>query len=331
MPMYNDLFFRTNLSDIGNVPSPPPAYSSPDIIPHGTSPVPDPAGFFAGNYGSDVGQALVNRASNYIYLRMKNLFTGTQSGLASLYYSRASLILYPSQWRNNALMTSDNASQVPVSAQSTNGVAVTTDPFAWTPPSLDDNDHYCLISRVVTEQHPNPIPSTGSVSDFSEFILSNPGFGWRNVSLTDAGAPTFTTSVAYQQGSDRAPILFLLLCENVPAGAAVAFSAGTPGPVPLIDLEKTVVPQNNGSFAAGMHADVPGSYSTNITYSYWANGTSPPPGFKITLVAQYYVDSKIHLYDRLLTPHELGVPHSLRSQIGPQRGLTIGSHTTIGV
>ncbi|WP_224242432.1 hypothetical protein [Hyalangium gracile] len=331
MVTYNDLFFRTNLSDAGQLPSLPPAYTSPDIIPSGMNPISEPDRYFVGNYGQDVGQDIINQANNYIYLRARNFASGPQSGLMSLYYTKASLLLYPSQWQSNQLKTSDGRTQVAVTNVSPNAIAVATDPFVWNPPALGSGDHFCLISQVVTNEHPNPIPPTGSVNDLTQFIIENPGFGWRNVSLTDAGAPTFTTPVGYQQGSDGGQMLFLLECKNVPAGASVAFSSGTPGPDPLIDLQKTTVPANNGSWATGIISTVPANFETTISYSYWANGTTPAPGWSITLTVQNFVPSNHSLYNRLLTPHQLGVPRSLVKTIGARKGLAIGSHTTRGV
>jgi hypothetical protein len=331
MTMYDDLFFRTNLSDEGTIPSPGLAYTSPDIIPYGLSPVSDPQDFFTRNYNADVGQDLITKASNYIYLRAKNLAVGAQQGLASLYYSPASLLLYPSQWQSNQLKTSDNLTQVAVSAPSANAIAVTTNPFVWTPSAIGGGDHYCLISRVSTSQHDNPIPATGGISDFTQFILDNPGFGWRNVALTDANSPTFTTSVQFSQGNEAGQMYFLLDCRNVPAGASVAFSAGTPGPTPLISLQKTTVPQNNGSWTVGMQSLVPANYATQISYSYWANGTTPLPGFSLTLRAVPFFEAAHSLYSRLFTPHQLGVPRALIREVGAKKGITAGSHTTLAV
>jgi hypothetical protein len=337
MTTYNDLFFRTNFSDSGQLPSPPPAYTSPDIIPSGLTPNSDPAGFFTNNYGSDPGQALINNANNYVYLRTKDLAPKAQQGSVSLYYAPASLLLYPSQWANNALRTSDNADHVIVSASGQNAIAVANNPFIFNPPSLSPGDHFCLISRVVTEEHPNPIPPTGSVSSLTEFVINNPGFGWRNVSVTSVGSPTFNTPVKYSQGDESGPMLFVLTCSNVPDGAQVAFSAGTPGPSPLISIPKSTVqnspdPQTGvPTFKVGILCEVPRGYETNITYSYWANGTQPQQGFDINLSVHHFVEQGHALYNRLLSPQRLGVPASLMSSLGARRGLVLGAHTTRGV
>jgi hypothetical protein len=327
--LYDDLFFRSNLSDYGQLPSPPLAYESPDIIPAGIYPTNDPRTFFANNYNQDVGQNLVTGGPNYIYLRTKNLSNGPENGKVSLYYTPASLLLYPNKWKDNAIKTSDSQTEVYLSSTAPGGIAVTDNPFLWEPSSIS-NDHYCLISRVSTPKHDNPIPQVGSYTDMTEFILNNPGFGWRNVSLTNANSPTFDTPVDFTQGTEAGRITFQLECTNVPGGAAVAFSAGTPGPDPLIVLEKTTVPHNNGSWNTSVTCDVPANYQTTITYSYWANGTTPPPGFQIRLKALSYVDQSSRFFHLLRTPQELGADAALAKRMSAQRGIVLGSHATIG-
>ncbi|RKH21530.1 hypothetical protein D7Y13_04365 [Corallococcus praedator] len=327
--LYDDLFFRTNMWDVGQLPSPPDAYESPDIIPSGIYPTNNPQAYFSSNYNQDVGQSLVIDGPNYIYLRTKNLASGAQSGKVSLYYTPTSLLLYPNKWQNNALKTSDQQLQVFVQATQPGDIAVTDNPFVWEPSAIS-GDHYCLISRVSTPKHDNPIPQVGSYTDLTAFILNNPGFGWRNVSLTSANSPTFDTTVDYTQGTEAGSITFQLECTNVPGGASVAFSAGTPGPDPLIVLEKTTVPQNNGSWNTSVTCDVPANYQTNITYSYWANGTTPQPGFKLRLKALSYVDQSSQFFHLLRTPQQLGASPELARRMSAQRGIVLGSHVTIG-
>ncbi|RYZ43779.1 MAG: hypothetical protein EOO71_02140 [Myxococcaceae bacterium] len=327
--MYDDLFFRTNMSDVGQLPSPPDAYESPDIIPSGIYPTNDPQAFFSSNYDKDVGQSLVIGGPNYIYLRTRNLAGGAESGKVSLYYTPAALLLYPNKWQNNALQTGDQQIQSFVQAANTGDIAVTTNPFVWEPAAIS-GDHYCLISRVSTPKHDNPVPQVGSYSDLTAFILNNPGFGWRNVSLTNANSPTFDTTVNYTHGTEAGRITFQLECTNVPGGASVAFSAATPGPDPLIVLEKTTVPQNNGSWNTSVTCDVPANYETNITYSYWANGTTPPQNFQIRLKALSYVDQGNQFFHMLRTPQQLGASAELARRMSDQRGIVLGSHVTIG-
>jgi hypothetical protein len=335
MANYNDLFLRDNTSDTGSIPANPPVSTSPDIIPYGTSPVTDPTTFFTGNYGSDVGQDLIANAQNYLYMRAKNLAAGAESGTVSLYYSKASLLLYPSLWQSNILQTSDGATSVPISASTTGAIAVATNPFTWVPQAIS-GDHYCLIGRIVTATNPNPIPATGNIQDFATYIANNRGMGWRNVAITTAGSPTFTQNVNYDQGTQGGAMSVLITCTNVPVGAQVSFSSGTPGPTPPVNLPQTTV-TNAGSFIAGVSTTIPANWTSNISYSYWANGTTPLPGWSIALSVVYFVPGGNSLYKLGKTFAQLGLKEeehlpAIQSQIGigPVRGIIVGGHKTIG-
>ncbi len=336
MSMYDDLFFRTNLNDTGQLPIPSPAYTSPDIIPYGITPTPRPKEFFAENYANDVGQNLLENADNYIYLRAKNLAKESRSGSVWLYALKANLNLYPDLWKNYALQTSDknvDNNRLNVISADSRGIAVTDNPFVWRAPSPD---HYCLVSRVVTDEHPSDIPDVQHVTDLTEFILDNPGFGWRNVTIVSADKPDTTTKgIHFVQGTEAATVTFDILCTNVPEGALVEFSAGTPGPSPLISLSKTPVGRSlpddddNYNWHTGVDCHVPAGYETDIDYSYWSNGTTPVPGMSITIRAVNIVSDDHRLYSRLFTPQQLGMSPERCAALGNKRGIVLGSHTTV--
>lgn len=339
MSQYDDVLIRDNLSDSGTIPSKGALSHSPDIIPYGLAPVNDPQTFFSGNYSSDVGKSLVANARNYCYVRGKNLDNNSTSGSFYLYYSKASLLLYPDQWQNNALQTSTGAGSVPFNVES-NKIAVSTDPFTWEPQMIS-GDHYCMIGRVVTPKHPNPIPQTGAIQDFAKWVSNNGGIAWRNVAVVNTGSPTWTQTVDYNQGTVGDKVQFLITCTNVPVGAKVSFSAGTPGPNPVINLDPTPV-TNSSSFMVGCTCDVPANYQTKISYSYWANGT-PPAGFSIKMSAQVVVPKDHENYAFAHTLEEIGIPRisddpkhqevlsALHGAIGPGRVIVVGDHYSIGV
>src|ERR1043166_6936877 len=60
-------------------------------------------------------------------------------------------------------------------------------PFVWdNPQEPPPGQHYCFITRAVTDKHPNPIPESFPLtdgSDFNKWVQNNPGLGWRNVSF----------------------------------------------------------------------------------------------------------------------------------------------------
>ncbi|HWZ16072.1 MAG TPA: C1 family peptidase [Mucilaginibacter sp.] len=333
-PLYNDLFLRDNLDDAGTVPAAGTLSTSPDIIPFGTAPVADPVSFFTNNYNSDVGQDLIANAQNYIYMRAKNLSSGSDNGSFSLYYSPASLLLYPSLWQNNILKTSDGATSVPIPSTNQGNVAVGANPFTWQPQMIS-GDHYCLIGRIVTTANPNPIPQTGTIQDFASYIANNRGMGWRNVVVVNNGSPTFTQTVNYTQGTQAAQMAVIITCTNVPVGAQVAFSCGTPGPSPAINLPKTTV-TNSGSFIVGVSASIPANWSSGISYSYWGNNTTPLPGWTIGLTVVYFVNPQNKLFGQSLSFAELGLIDEAAHRMvlkdglgtGPIKGIIVGGHLT---
>ncbi len=326
---WDDILIRDSKGDTGKYPTGGTLSHSPDIIPYGTSPIQDPSTFVdKTNWSKDLGKNLTANATNYLYVRGKNLANKAQTGEMYLYHSKASLLLYPEKWRDNGLKTSDGADHVGVGAAKSGDKVVTANPFTWVPEMIS-GDHYCLVARVVTSDHTADIPKkTGDIHSFATFISERPNFAWRNIAVVKSGSPTWTTTVEYDQGTIESEINFLITCKNVPVGAAVAFSAGTPGPDPVVNLPKTTVTSKE-SFVAGMAAQVPANWSTNISYSYFANGHNPLPGFSIELSAVYIVPEDNELFERAATAENLELPRNLKAAIGPRRGIQVGAHATV--
>jgi hypothetical protein len=338
MGQYTDLFMRCNLNDNGSIPRSGTLCTSPDIIPYGVVPVSDPVTSFTANYSEDVGQALIANQQNFIYTRAINHADGAANGNIYLYYSPAALLLYPSLWSNNGLKTSQGVDHVPVSATNANQIAVATDPFTWIPQQIV-NDHYCMVARLATQSNPCPIPSDGDINDFANWISNNGGWTWRNVTVVDAGAPTWTQTLNYTQGATAGTMNFLIKCTNVPVGGKVALSCGTPGPSPLISIPPTPV-TNGASFIIGLASNIPANFVSNIAYSYWANG-NPQPGFKIELQVVYIVPSTQKALSKIARPLAVFGSHEGNTQgmaqalgksgkvsIGPTPAIMVGSHTT---
>lgn len=328
---YNDMFIRNNLADTGELPAQGSLCHSPDIIPNGTDAEKDPETTFKESWDKDVGKDLVANWKNYFYVRGKNLAAVAATGQVYLYYAQSNLLLYPSVWQNNALRTDQGADNVAVSAKNSGDIFVGDDAFTWEKvPKPGSGYHYCLIARVVTADHPNPIPTTGEIHSFATYIAENPAMAQRNVRVVDTGAPTFQQTTDYDQGTEGCEIYFYLVCTNVPVGAEVAFSCGSPGPDPRIDLPRTKV-SNPHSFIVGIKSNVPADFKSNITYSYWANGTTPPPGWNIELQAVYIPPSG-HENEKYCVPFEASAPvkGAESASVGPIMGICVGSDITVG-
>ena len=329
MAIYEDLYMRARVGDDGTIPLQGNPCHSPDIIPRGTAPVDDPVKEFTGNFDRDVGQNVQVSQLNYIYARGTSNAPGAASGLVYLYYSPASLLNWPSLWRQNGIKTSKGDEGVPVSVTKKGDVWVAASPFAWMPvPLPQTNDHYCLISRVSTERNPNNIPDAGTLDDFAKFVANNRGFAWHNVTMVTGNPPTWSQNIRYDQGDEEGYIYVFLKCTNIPNGCEVAFSCGKPGPQPLINLNKTAI-TTYPSQAVGIYTRIPAGFSSYINYSFWANGRQIPGGASITLQAIFPMSPGHELEPFAAHLHELqGTTNVLLvTDVGPQKGLIVGQDT----
>lgn len=338
MATYDDLLIRNTLSDNGTIPRRGAMSSCPDVIPYGTQPIADPKKTFTDTFNQDVGKDIVARAQNYLYVRGKNYKDGPQNGKVSLYYAPSNVLLYPVMWSKNKLKTSNGIDAVPVHADKKGDVFVTDNPFTWSPEKPGPDYHFCLIGLVSTQEHPNTdLPQKTSISDLAVWVANNGGIGWRNVVVTEVGAPTFTTTTPYEQGDEAATVHFAIVCENAPIGAEVSFSAGNqPGGQPIY-LPPTPV-NTSPTFFAGMITKVNAGFVTNIAYSYNAKGHQPPDNLKISIQATVVDDTGALAH--VSTPmRRLGLANSLlydtrrgwgplEAMLGPQRAVIVGQHAT---
>jgi hypothetical protein len=330
---WDDLLVREDFNDTGQVPWPGTLCHSPDLIPAGTQP--QNAGNFLADMNKDYGQNLVIGDNNYFYARGINPTAAQKSGTLHLYYAPAGLLIYPSNWTELPMETGTLGA--PVSADA-DGSFVTRSPYLWSKVSQPiGSDHYCLVSRMSTHAHPDPVPDLLQISDFAQFIASNRGFSWRNLSqIVDPNPPQIQQTIAYDQGCAAHEVYILLTTQNVPAGCEIAFECGTAGPRPLLDLARTEV-NNSSSFVAGVYSNIPAGFSSHITYQLWTNGKTLPPNASLTLSAQYAqnpgdpelfggVDVRTLVPEHLLAPaHRAGVG------IGPQPAVTLGADRVVRV
>jgi hypothetical protein len=342
---WNDILLRKALDDDGTYPYAGGNWTnSPDIIPTGTNVFANPADVFgAKSYGQDLGQPTVFEQPNYFYARGKNLSPNPVDGQLYMYYCPQNLFLFPSLWSKNQMSTSSGQKFVGLSAADTNAVAVTGEPFTYTPTS---NIHSCLISRVVTPAHPNPLPADGTfttMDDLAKYICNSPNMAWRNVVLVDKGVPTFTNTFQIDTSSlapgSQSTCLIGISYTNLTVGSQLAFSAGTPIPSgpdqgKVIQLTQTGVPQSNGSLGTS-YLTIPAGYKTNVSFSYWAT-----PPVQANWTVQFYAilitnpDMDLHAHSKPV--HELGIgldaghPLLQLNSNGITRGIRIGDVSVIG-
>lgn len=298
MPKYNDLYIRATLSDPGNIPRTGMGLSaSPDIIPYGQMPVDHPEKFFLGdNFNKILSKDLIYDGQNYIYLRGLNLAAGATTGDMYCYYAPSNLVLYPSTWRQNVLYTQNGIDHVPVSAPTANAGYAPDTPLLWTPAWPPPGHHYCMISRVSTKDHPNPIPNTGTYSDFAKWVSESGGIGWRNVTVVNTGSPEISFKTFYDQEDEPGLMDIIITAVDCPIGSEVWFSSGTK----LENGEYIAIPPAEIKYNPqtwGTQKYIPSNWQTTFVGGYRSNGKGAPgKNFSVSLRVQFAPAYKSALY-----------------------------------
>ncbi|WP_326647368.1 MULTISPECIES: hypothetical protein [unclassified Streptomyces] len=335
MPQWDDLYFRHNFQDTGQYPTTGWLCESPDVIPLGADPVSDPGELISDlNWGKDFGSSTRASEPNFIYLRGQNLSASDTEGDLYLYYSPASMLLWPTDpldpkkgWARNPLTTSAGAKFLTVKAEA-GARFVTHEAFQWIPAPIE-NDHYCLVGRIVTEKDPNPIPELGEITDFAAYVSQHPDIAWRNVTMINPSAPISTELYDYSQGSLEHQIYFHLNADNAPDGSEIMMSCGTPGPSPMLNKRGTVDnPPDGGTFTVTLLSLVPANWSSNITMTWKSNGKVPLPGMRIWLDPILPTSADDPVLGAFARPlEEFGISPEDIPQGGPRLGIRLGSVT----
>lgn len=245
MAQYRDIYMRDYVGDTGQVPSDTRqgVSCSPDIIPFGAAPDPNYKANLAENFNGPFNnyQNINSVGYNYIYVRGMNAFPNNQSGTINLFWSKASLLLWPHIWSQNRISNTNGTNAAVLAATAPGAVCVGGGAFYWYPPSIPQYDHFCLIAQVVTQQDPNVFPTT--IADFAAWVANNANIAWRNVALVKVPAPNFSTFVSFiNPESVVNQFTLTVTCVNVPDGAVVTLIGSEP--TPFINYSGTVGPSN---------------------------------------------------------------------------------------
>jgi len=312
---YQDIYLRDFVGDTGQIPSTTRLYvnMSPDIIPAGQTPTPNYQSTYTANYNGPYNyyQSLTANAYNYIYVRGFNAAPQATSGTVNLYWAKASILLLPSQWISNVIPNTNGTNSATISMSATNQVAVADGPFYFLAEPLSDGDHYCLVAQVVTQADPDPIPTT--LTAFAEWVATNPGIGWRNMSLISASVPSYSTFVALETLPGSATDLSLTItCTNIPDGTVISLVGALA--TPSINYSFTVGPSNANPNEPGVNQGglvvfgVPGSFAEQLQLSATlpAN-TSFPAGAQITFGSYLLAETTDRLAKYGRPPSDFGI------------------------
>ncbi|CAG8514219.1 9023_t:CDS:1 [Paraglomus brasilianum] len=281
MSLYDDFFARANIGDEAFIPRKGTLTHSPDIQPAGTKLIDDPQDYFIGRNGAqydvDRGTSITARSRNYIYVRGASALS--TEGVIELYFVPSSLLMHPNGWSKNQLKDEKGNTSIPFKALNNQRIVLST-PFVWDNPIPDQ--HYCLVSRIVTKRHPNPIPtSLAGWDSFYEWLKESPGIGWRNISIVNSSLPTSTatTDLHIPQEWDSHDALVYLETIDIPNGVTVSFSSSNIDPPFKLEPQKiTHSPQRFYVFTK-LNSGTMGK----VTYTYNRNGIQVPDNAKLVL------------------------------------------------
>ncbi|GAA1956544.1 hypothetical protein [Catenulispora subtropica] len=235
--IYQDILIRDNFADTGQIPTTGTICASPDIIPYGR----DVLGFeeMQQAMNRDLGKAFLTRGQpNNIYIRAKNIKPEPTHGTVEMYWAPPSLLLAPSQWGvieapsgGRLLPLVNGQRNQTIQAQE---VCAASQAFEWMGSAAVDTNHYCLIAKVSTDDHHDPMPRSFATNvEFANWVANNPSVAWRNVDLVQKNTKTITRHLLIAN-LDPQPGTFRIEFEGrgVPNGAALRFTCSdTAAPV----------------------------------------------------------------------------------------------------
>lgn len=295
MPQYTDIFARDNFGDTGVIPSSGNPYQSPDIIPlqGGQMTV---AQAVSSYNGPDQGLPIISPGVNNIYVRAKNLWpTGTESGAAALYYSKASLLLLPTNWLSNSVPTAGGQNSAPFVNQNNsqnlnNGdIALANPAFLLTGlPPISGADHYCLIA-ILNTPHTTVTPPTSFASNaaFTQWVQNTPAVAWRNIAVVSSTQQQIIKNTNFGSTNPvTAEFLFRIVGRGFPVGTVINAQCADQA-CPINWTGSLPAPDPQGNQAAFFQSAVPGNFSGSLVVT-----ATPPTGQSFqpgsTLEITYY-------------------------------------------
>ncbi len=302
MREWNDFYMRNSMQDDGSRPSNRTPYTSPDIICY--KQINKPKEFFKANYNYDPNQPVLIGDNNFFYLRGKNMAASNLSRFGFVYHSTASLLMNPTLWKPNRMVTKDNVPYTRILNVDPGQIGVAEDYFLWQPTSYE---HTCLVGITAPTTEP-PVPDSFSNNyTFVDWVRNRGNVCWRNHTLVNHYPdPNYTSS--YNFGNlDKGTVQMFFIVEaadNIPVGTFLAVNCE-----PLqIHFQQVITtdPYSRKIYTGGT---CPGSFSGLVQVSgFLAQGGTWPvgAGLKITAYVSAPTSEPIAVYG--VHPLNLGLP-----------------------
>lgn len=191
MGNHNGFLVRTNLSDTGDVPRIGQYTRSPDVICYrdGLLSVKDASD----KYGIYLDRGFLQHGTNNIYVRAKNISSGSLSGKARLYHAPFNVLLIPGRWSPVTTVSGDevvnlvgiDGNNTVVRSVPQNSVALTEQAFQLKSVSMAKTNHHCLLGLTALENEKFiDFPERFTTNNEAwEFVQQNPQLGQNNISI----------------------------------------------------------------------------------------------------------------------------------------------------
>ncbi len=282
MSDYTDLFIRDSLGESNTLPRKDGQTQSPDIISSGGAPADDPGTEFgADSYDDSPGEPVVYGQPNYIYVRGKNFGTSLAVGTVTLYAAYKTQLSNPQAWTQ---LTTSAGSITASAAAVKEDVAVTTEPFVWTPSAPATGNPYYLIAVIATQKNPDPVPAyKKKPEDFSKWQSGQGGVTALTISVPTppAAKSAYAFSTVVNLGNAApAQLSFNLAWTGAVKGDLISLSIDSGGTAPIGFHD---MPVSSPSLNSGTTASVAANFSAVIQCIYKAQDEKNLPAPVLTL------------------------------------------------
>lgn len=182
-------FLRPNINNKGTLPAGKESTCEcPDIWCAGDTPIFDFQKKLADDYDKASDTQYVRGHDNYFYLRMKN---GSEKEIkdmsARLYYAKASIINWPSEWKSVSVENQDEGDTVNSFGNvAAKAVGIVKAPFILER-DLAVDENYCFIAQIYSDSYPNPKPNEDNPLYISSLLKQHLLWGQQNMAAISAG------------------------------------------------------------------------------------------------------------------------------------------------